>query len=58
MDAADSSVLRVGRTFCGSAGYSKTLVFSQLQMVPKMASALLPYESERRTVAKVAKTRD
>lgn len=47
-----------GGPFAGSAGYSKTLVFSKWQMVPKMAAALLSYEAERRTVGKVAAKRD
>ena len=37
--------------FASSAGYSKVLVFSAWQMVPKMAAVLLSYETERRTVA-------
>lgn len=41
--------------FAGSKGYSKTLVFSQWRMVPKMAATMVSYEAERRTVAKVAK---
>ncbi len=47
-----------GGPFAGSTGYSKTLVFSKWQMVPKMAAALLSYEAERRTVGKVAAKRD
>ena len=37
--------------FASSAGYSKVLVFSAWQMVPKMAAVLLSYETERRTIA-------
>ena len=37
--------------FACSAGYSKVLVFSAWQMVPKMAAVLLSYETERRTIA-------
>jgi hypothetical protein len=41
-----------GGPFAGSSGYSKILVFSMWQFVPKMAASLLSYEAERRTVAK------
>lgn len=43
--------------FSGSAGYSKVLVFSSWQMVPKMAAVLLSYEAERRTIAKMPRKR-
>ena len=41
-----------GGPFAGSVGYSKVLVFSKWQFVPKIAASLLSYEAERRTVAK------
>lgn len=43
--------------FSGSAGYSKVLVFSSWQMVPKMAAVLLSYETERRTIAELGKNK-
>lgn len=43
--------------FAESAGYSKVLVFSSWQMVPKMAAVLLSYETERRTIAKMPRKR-
>ncbi len=48
----------LGGPFANSAGYSKVLVFSKWQMVPKMASALLSYEAERRTIAKIRRERE
>ncbi|MGN0115742.1 MAG: DEAD/DEAH box helicase family protein [Acutalibacteraceae bacterium] len=37
------------------ADFSKTLIFSSWEMVPKMIACLLSYEAERRTVGKLAK---
>ena len=36
-------------------GFSKTLVFSSWEMVPRMLASLISYESERRTTGKLAK---
>lgn len=36
--------------FAGSAGFSKTLLFSSWVMVPRMVSSLISYEVEKRTV--------
>ena len=41
-----------GGPFAGMGGYSKTLVFSAWEMVPKMIASLLSYESECRTVVR------
>lgn len=38
--------------------FSKTLVFSSWEMVPRMIASLLSYEVERKTVGKLAKTND
>ena len=47
-----------GGPFADQTGYSKVLVFSKWQMVPKMAAALLSYEAERRTIAKIQRNRE
>lgn len=36
--------------FAGTAGFSKTLIFSAWLMVPRMLSALISYEVERKTI--------
>jgi len=36
--------------FVGTAGFSKTLIFSAWLMVPRMLSSLISYEVERRTI--------
>lgn len=38
-----------------SENFSKTLIFSSWEMVPRMISVLLSYESERKTTGKLAK---
>ena len=38
--------------------FSKTLVFSAWEMVPRMLASLLSYEAERKTVGKLAKTNE
>ncbi len=40
--------------FKNSEGFTKTLVFSAWEMVPRMLASLLSYESERKTVGKLA----
>lgn len=40
-------------TFQDGAGFSKVLVFSAWLMVPRMLSALLSYEAERRTIGHI-----
>lgn len=37
-------------------GFSKTLIFSSWEMVPRMLAAMLSYESERKNVQMIAKT--
>jgi Type III restriction enzyme, res subunit len=41
--------------FKDSKGFSKHLIFSHWEMVPRMMSTLLSYEAERRTVGKLTK---
>ena len=42
--------------FKDTDGFTKTLVFSSWEMVPRMLSCMLSYEAERKTVGVVAKT--
>lgn len=42
--------------FKDTEGFTKTLVFSSWEMVPRMLSCMLSYEAERKTVGVVAKT--
>jgi len=44
--------------FKNAAGFSKTIVFSSWEMVPRMVSSLISYEAERRTIGKLAKDND
>ena len=39
----------------GSEGFSKVLLFSAWEMVPKMIGSLISYEAERRTIGEIAK---
>lgn len=41
--------------FKNSYGFSKTLVFSSWEMVPRMMSTLISYEAERKTIGKLIK---
>ncbi|MBQ9934931.1 MAG: helicase [Lachnospiraceae bacterium] len=41
-----------------TTGFSKTLVFSSWEMVPRMIAGLLSYEAERKTVGKLAKANE
>lgn len=41
-----------------SGDFTKTLVFSSWEMVPRMLAGLLSYETERRTVGKLAKSNE
>lgn len=41
--------------FSRNAGYSKTLVFSSWEMVPRMIAAMTSYEAERLTVGRLGK---
>lgn len=43
----------LGGVFKGAENFSKTLIFSSWEMVPRMVSSLLSYEAERRTVGTV-----
>ena len=43
--------------FEGAEHFSKTLIFSSWEMVPRMLAALLSYEAERKTVGLLAKQR-
>lgn len=45
----------MGGVFKDSACFSKILVFSSWEMVPRMIASLLSYEAERKTVGKLAK---
>lgn len=38
--------------------FSKTLIFSSWEMVPRMIAGLLSYEAERKTVGKLAKSNE
>ena len=39
----------------GSRNFSKTLVFSAWEMVPRMIGAMISYEAERRTIGRLGK---
>ncbi|NBG88110.1 hypothetical protein ISALK_06310 [Isachenkonia alkalipeptolytica] len=41
--------------FADTKNFSKTLIFSAWEMVPRMVASLLSYESERKTVGRLAK---
>ncbi len=45
----------LGGAFKGAEHFSKTLIFSSWEMVPRMLAGLLSYEAERRTVGVLAK---
>lgn len=40
--------------FKGTEGFSKTIVFSAWEMVPRMLSCLISYEAERRSIGRLA----
>lgn len=44
-----------GGPFKGAEGFTKTLIFSSWEMVPRMIASLVSYEAERKTVGAVAK---
>lgn len=44
--------------FRGADSFTKTLVFSSWEMVPRMLSSMLSYEAERKTVGKLAKANE
>lgn len=44
--------------FKNAPAFSKTLIFSSWEMVPRMIAGLLSYESERKTVGKLAKANE
>jgi len=39
----------------GSKGFTKTLIFSSWEMVPRMVASMVSYQAERKTVGKLAK---
>ena len=41
--------------FAGTEHFTKTLIFSSWEMVPRMLSCMLSYETERRTIGELAK---
>lgn len=41
--------------FAGTEHFTKTLIFSSWEMVPRMLSCMLSYEAERRTIGELAK---
>lgn len=41
--------------YAGAKGFSKTLIFSAWEMVPRMVSVMLSYEAERRTIGVLGK---
>ena len=41
--------------FSGTEHFTKTLIFSSWEMVPRMLSCMLSYEAERRTIGELAK---
>lgn len=45
----------MGGVYKESAGFSKILVFSSWEMVPRMIGGMISYEAERRTVGKLSK---
>lgn len=45
----------LGGPFKGAEGFTKTLIFSSWEMVPRMIASLISYEAERKTVGFVAK---
>lgn len=45
----------LGGPFKGTEGFTKTLIFSSWEMVPRMIASLVSYEAERRTVGAAAK---
>ena len=45
----------MGGVYKDSAGFSKILVFSSWEMVPRMIGGMISYEAERRTVGKLSK---
>ena len=44
--------------FKGTENFSKTLIFSSWEMVPRMVSSLLSYEAERKTVGSIVKANE
>lgn len=47
-----------GGVFKGADNFSKTLIFSSWEMVPRMVSSMLSYEEERRTVGVLARNNE
>lgn len=44
--------------YTGAENFSKTLIFSSWEMVPRMVSSLLSYEAERKTVGRIIKANE
>ena len=58
MGSSGTSVLSATGVFKNVSYFSKTLVFSSWEMVPRMIAGLLSYEAERKTVGKLAKANE
>ena len=50
---ADRPYYKTDNVFSRNAGYSKTLVFSSWEMVPRMIAGLTSYEAERLTIGRI-----
>ena len=48
---------RLGGVYENSQGFSKVLVFSSWEMVPRMIGGMISYEAERRTIGKIVSQR-
>ena len=53
--SATDSKNRVGKVFDANKGFSKLLIFSAWEMVPRMTAAMTSYEAERRVFSKLNK---
>lgn len=49
----DAKNTKVGRIYHDNCGYTKTLVFSKWEMVPRVIAGLTSYESERRVMKRI-----
>lgn len=49
----DAKKTKAGKIFADNFGYTKTLVFSRWEMVPRVIAGLTSYESERRVMKKI-----
>ena len=53
LDSALEILLQYRKCLDKNKGYSKVLVFSSWEMVPRMVSVMLSYEAERLTIGKL-----